>query len=121
MLLANKTAIIDGARGAIGGAVARAFAREGASLFDGSQPAGVSAVAKAIKDAGGTVEAAHVDALDEQAVEKHADAVVKKTDGIDANPLRKHDPELLGAVAGVTGAKGTTICWKCRQLPDCWF
>jgi NADP-dependent 3-hydroxy acid dehydrogenase YdfG len=33
MLLENKTAIIYGAGGAIGGAVARTFAREGAKVF----------------------------------------------------------------------------------------
>ena len=33
MLLEDKTAVIYGAGGAIGGAVARAFAREGARLF----------------------------------------------------------------------------------------
>lgn len=33
MLLSGKTAIIFGAGGAIGGAVAKAFAREGARLF----------------------------------------------------------------------------------------
>ncbi len=84
MLLANKTAIIYGAGGAIGGATAQAFAREGARVFlTGRSLARVSAMAKAINDAGGMAEAAHVDALDEQAVEKHADAVAKKTDGID--------------------------------------
>lgn len=33
MLLKNKTAVIHGAGGAVGGAVALAFAREGARLF----------------------------------------------------------------------------------------
>ena len=33
MMLKNKVAVIYGAGGAIGGAVARAFAREGAKLF----------------------------------------------------------------------------------------
>ena len=33
MLLENRTAVIYGAGGAIGGAVARAFAREGAKVF----------------------------------------------------------------------------------------
>ena len=33
MLLQNKNAVIYGAGGAIGSAVARAFAREGAKLF----------------------------------------------------------------------------------------
>jgi NAD(P)-dependent dehydrogenase (short-subunit alcohol dehydrogenase family) len=33
MMLKNKVAVIHGAGGAVGGAVARAFAREGAELF----------------------------------------------------------------------------------------
>jgi NAD(P)-dependent dehydrogenase (short-subunit alcohol dehydrogenase family) len=33
MLLTNKNAVIYGAGGAIGGAIARAFAREGAKVF----------------------------------------------------------------------------------------
>ena len=67
MLLKNKVAVIYGAGGAIGGAVARAFAREGAKLFlTGRRRAPVEAVAKDIVSAGGSAEAAEVDALDEQ-------------------------------------------------------
>ena len=77
MLLKNKTAIIYGAGGAVGGAVARVFAREGATLFlTGHKLAAVDAVAKDIRAAGGTVETATVDALDEKMVEEHASAVV---------------------------------------------
>ena len=46
MLLENKNAIIYGAGGAIGGAVASAFAREGARVFlSGRNAAPVEAVA----------------------------------------------------------------------------
>jgi 3-oxoacyl-[acyl-carrier protein] reductase len=84
MLLDNKNAVIYGAGGAIGGAVARACAREGASVFlAGRTLAPLEAVAENIHAAGGVAETAQVDALDEQAVEKHADAVVEKTGGID--------------------------------------
>jgi 3-oxoacyl-[acyl-carrier protein] reductase len=79
MLLTNKTAVIYGAGGAIGGAVARAFAREGASVFlAGRTLASVDAVAKDIAAAGGQAETAQVDALDERAVEQHATAVAGK-------------------------------------------
>jgi NAD(P)-dependent dehydrogenase (short-subunit alcohol dehydrogenase family) len=79
MLLANKIAVIHGAGGAIGGAVARAFAREGASVFlAGRALAKVEAVAKDIAAAGGQAETAQVDALDEQAVEQHTAAVADK-------------------------------------------
>ena len=49
MLLKNKVAVIYGAGGAIGGAVARAFAQEGAKVFlTGRGGASLEAVAKDI-------------------------------------------------------------------------
>jgi NAD(P)-dependent dehydrogenase (short-subunit alcohol dehydrogenase family) len=84
MLLENKTAVIYGAGGAIGGAVARAFAREGARLFlTGRGGAKVDAVAEEIVAAGGVAETARVDALDENAVEEHLTAVVDRAGGVD--------------------------------------
>jgi NADP-dependent 3-hydroxy acid dehydrogenase YdfG len=72
MMLNNKVAVIYGAGGDVGGAVARAFATEGASLFlTGRNLAPVQAVAKDIVAAGGSAEAAEVDALDEEVVDKH--------------------------------------------------
>ena len=47
MLLENKNAVIYGAGGSIGGAVARAFAREGARVF---WPAGTRATLEAVAD-----------------------------------------------------------------------
>jgi NAD(P)-dependent dehydrogenase (short-subunit alcohol dehydrogenase family) len=83
MLLANKNAIIYGG-GVIGGAVAHAFARQGARVFlAGHTPARLEAIAREISASGGAVETAAVDALDEQAVERHADAVAAKAGGID--------------------------------------
>jgi 3-oxoacyl-[acyl-carrier protein] reductase len=84
MLLENKNAVIYGAGGAIGGAVARAFAREGGRVYlTGRRLATVDSVAKAISAAGGVAEAAEVDALDELAVESHLEALVKKAGRID--------------------------------------
>jgi NAD(P)-dependent dehydrogenase (short-subunit alcohol dehydrogenase family) len=84
MLLENKTAVIYAAGGAIGGAVARAFAREGARVFlTGRDVAKVDAVAEDIVAAGGVAETAQVDALDENAVEEHLDAVVDSAGGVD--------------------------------------
>jgi NAD(P)-dependent dehydrogenase (short-subunit alcohol dehydrogenase family) len=86
MLLENKNAVIYGAGGAIGGAVARAFAREEAKVFlTGRALAAVDAVAEEITAAGGVAETAQVDALDEQAVEKHISAMAKKAGGIDVS------------------------------------
>src|SRR6266511_3074539 len=64
MMLKDKVAVIYGAGGAIGGAVARAFAPEGAKLFlTGRHLAPVEAVAKDVVSAGGSAEAAEVDAI----------------------------------------------------------
>jgi 3-oxoacyl-[acyl-carrier protein] reductase len=84
MLLEGKNAVIYGAGGAIGGAVTRVFAREGARDFlAGRTLAKVEAVAEEIRDAGGAVEAAQGDALDETAVDEHTDVVAASAGGID--------------------------------------
>lgn len=84
MLLEHKVAVIYGAGGAIGGAVARAFGAEGAQLFlTGRHLAPVEDVAKDVVSAGGSVEAAAVDALDEQAVDEHLRSVIDTTGRID--------------------------------------
>jgi 3-oxoacyl-[acyl-carrier protein] reductase len=84
MLLKNKTAVIHGGGGSIGGAVARVFAREGATVFlAGRTLSKLEAVAKDIRANGGLAEVARVDALDEQAVRQHADMVAEKAGRID--------------------------------------
>jgi NAD(P)-dependent dehydrogenase (short-subunit alcohol dehydrogenase family) len=85
-LLENKSAVIYGAGGAIGGAVARAFAREGARLFlAGRTLAKLDAVAREISAAGGAAESARVDALDEASVERYIAEVAKKAGSIDVS------------------------------------
>ena len=84
MMLKDKVAVIYGAGGAVGGAVARAFAREGATLYlTGRLLAPVQALANDIVSAGGSAEAAEVDAVDEQAVERHLQSVIDKAGCID--------------------------------------
>jgi len=84
MMLENKVAVIYGAGGAIGSAVARAFAAEGANLFlTGRRLAPVELVAKDVASAGGCAEAAEVDALDEQAVDTHLQSVIDKAGSVD--------------------------------------
>lgn len=84
MLLENKTAIIYGAGGAIGSAVARAFAREGARVFlAGRTRHALDDVARTIRDAGGVAEVAQLDAIDQAAVDRHAAAVAEAAGGID--------------------------------------
>jgi NAD(P)-dependent dehydrogenase (short-subunit alcohol dehydrogenase family) len=99
MMLKNKVAVIYGAGGAIGGAVARAFAREGAKLFlTGRLRAPVEAVAKDIVSAGGSAEAAEVDALDEKAVGEHLQSVIDKAGRVDIsfNAVGIPDTKILG-------------------------
>lgn len=86
MLLQDKSAIIYGAGGNIGGAVARTFAREGARVFLAGRTADkLERVAKDIEAAGGRAHTAVVDALDERAVEEHADAVVAEAGSVDVS------------------------------------
>jgi 3-oxoacyl-[acyl-carrier protein] reductase len=84
MLLANKTAVIYGGGGTIGGAIAKGFAAEGARcVLVGRTPATLDAVADKIRADGGHVDTAVVDALDEAAVNDHADSVVETTGSLD--------------------------------------
>ncbi len=84
MLLANKNAIIYGGGGAIGGAVAHAFAREGAAVFlAGRTLTPVQEVADEISAGGGAAEAAQADALSERAIEQHVADVARRAGRID--------------------------------------
>jgi 3-oxoacyl-[acyl-carrier protein] reductase len=84
MLLQNKNALIYGGGGAVGGAVARAFAREGATVYlAGRTLAGLGRVAQEISAAGGKAETAEVDTMDEKAVDRHADGVSARAGRID--------------------------------------
>jgi len=84
MLLENKVAVIYGAGGPIGGAVARAFAREGARVFlAGRTQAKLDAVANDIHLHGGVAETAIVDALNERAVSEYVDGVVRQAGYLD--------------------------------------
>ena len=84
MLLEDKVAVIYGAGGSIGGAVARAFTREGARVFlAGSTKAKLDKVADEIQWNGGAVDTAVVDALDERAVDEYVNAVVEQAGYLD--------------------------------------
>lgn len=84
MLLEHKVALIHGGGGAIGGAVARAFAREGARVhLTGRDRTKLERVAADIVAAGGRAEIATLDALDQNAVDAHAAAVAEAAGAID--------------------------------------
>ena len=98
-MLENKVAVIYGAGGAIGSAVARAFASDGANLFlTGRHLAPVEIVAKDVASAGGSAEAAEVDALDEQAMDNHLQSVVEKAGRVDIslNAIGIPNTKILG-------------------------
>ncbi len=99
MLLRDKVAVVYGAGGAVGGAVAVAFAREGARVFvTGRGLARVEAVAEGIVAGGGSAEAARVDALDERAVDRHLGSVIDRAGRVDVsfNAVGSPDPGILG-------------------------
>jgi NAD(P)-dependent dehydrogenase (short-subunit alcohol dehydrogenase family) len=99
MMLKDKVAVIYGGGGAVGSAVARAFAREGATLFlTGRRLAPVEAVAEDIAAAGGSAEAAEVDALNEQAVDEHLQSVIDEAGRVDIsfNAVGIPDSDIVG-------------------------
>ena len=86
MLLERKNAVIYGGGGTIGGAVARAFASEGATVhLAGRTSAKLDQVAGEIREQGGTATTAQVDALDEAAVDAHADELVRDHGTLDVS------------------------------------
>lgn len=86
MRLQDKVAIVYGAGGSMGGAVARAFGAEGARLFlCGRAPASIEVVAQEVRSAGGTAQVATLDVDDREAVERHADEVIAAAGRIDVS------------------------------------
>jgi 3-oxoacyl-[acyl-carrier protein] reductase len=98
MLLEDKNTVIYGGGGMVGGAVARAFAREGARVFlAGRTLESLEEVAEEIRSAGGVAESARVDALDERAVEQHMGEVMEQAGSIDVsfNAISIRDVQLI--------------------------
>lgn len=97
MLLENKVAVIYGGSGAIGSAVARAFAREGARLFLVARDAEkLARLAAEIEANGGSVSTAVVDASDERAVEEHARETARRAGRIDVTLNAVSVPHVQG-------------------------
>src|SRR5260370_26160201 len=95
-LLEGKVAVIYGGGGAIGGGVARTFAREGARVFlAGRSPDTLEAVAKEITASGGLADIAVVDALDGTAVDSQGRDVVATAGRLDVsfNLINRGDVE----------------------------
>jgi len=84
MLLQNKNAIIYGGAGAIGSAVAHAFAGAGARVFlAGRTLSSLEKVAREIRKTGGAVETKAIDAQKKEEVEAYLYQVVNQHGAID--------------------------------------
>jgi NAD(P)-dependent dehydrogenase (short-subunit alcohol dehydrogenase family) len=124
MLLEGKAAVIYGGGGAIGGAVARTFAREGARVFlAGRTQEKLDAVAADVRAAGGQADTAVLDALDAAAVDQHADAVAAEAGSLDVSfnlitfgdvqgtPMHEMDADdYVGPLA--TKIRSSFLTWK---------
>src|ERR1700758_5161496 len=83
-ILEGKHAVVFGAGGSIGAAVAREFAAEGAEVFlAGRTKSNVEEVSTQITAAGGISHGATTDVLDDRAVNEYVESVVKQTGKID--------------------------------------
>jgi NAD(P)-dependent dehydrogenase (short-subunit alcohol dehydrogenase family) len=95
LILKGKHAVVFGAGGSIGSAVAKEFAAEGAEVFlSGRTKSSVEAVAKEIAAKGSRAHPATIDTLDDAAVNQYINAIVKQAGKIDiildaAGPLAK--------------------------------
>ncbi len=85
-MLKDKVAVIYGGGGAVGSAIARTFAQQGARVFLTScNLSEVQDVVKGIVDAGGRAEVAQVNALDEHAVDRHLQSVIDEVGRVDVS------------------------------------
>jgi NAD(P)-dependent dehydrogenase (short-subunit alcohol dehydrogenase family) len=120
MELTGKNAVVYGGGGSIGGAVARAFGREGAEVFlAGRTRSTLETVAREIEAAGGTAHAATVDALDAAQVDAHAETVGRIDisfnaighNDVQGTPMAEMDVEdYLSPI--VTGVRTNFLTWK---------
>jgi 3-oxoacyl-[acyl-carrier protein] reductase len=83
-MLQDKNAVVFGAGGSIGAAVAAEFAAEGARVFlVGRTKDDLEAVARQIREAGGEAQTALIDTLDDAAVSECFDGILKQTGKVD--------------------------------------
>lgn len=98
MLLENRIAVVYGGGGALGGATARVFAREGARVhLAGRSDAALEAVAADIRSAGGRVTTAVVDAFEPDQVQEHVDRIVSSDGRLDIALNAVGVPHVQGA------------------------
>lgn len=83
-MLQNKNAVIYGAGGSLGGAVAKALATAGARVFlTGRHLNSVQKIANEVRASGGMAEADIVDALDENSINDHLKKMLKQAGTVD--------------------------------------
>lgn len=110
--LENKVAVVYG-DGAIGGAIAKSFAREGAQVFlTGRTASKIDAIAHEIRAAGGLVITTQLDALDEAAINTHMEMVIQKTGRIDISFNAIGIPQ-----KGIQGISLTELSLESFSLP----
>lgn len=83
-LLSGKIAVVYGAAGGVGSSVAKAFAREGASVFlAGRTQSTLDSVAREMSQNGWSADVSRVDALDPESVNTHLSKIIAKAGGLD--------------------------------------
>lgn len=106
-LLKNKLALVTGAGGGLGSAIAEGFAREGAKVIVADiDAARAASVAQMITDQGGQAWSEMLDVTDREGVRKFAQAVTERLGPID----------ILVNNAGVSGR----ACMDDPQAPEVW-
>lgn len=110
--LKGKRALVFGAGGSIGAAMAREFAAQGAEVFlSGPSKSKVQALAQEIDPSGKRAHAAELDALDEAAVKAYMDGVFRDAGGVDIvfNAIGR-SPTSMGA-AGTPSTSPSRSSW----------
>jgi NAD(P)-dependent dehydrogenase (short-subunit alcohol dehydrogenase family) len=118
MLLKDKIAVIYGAGGGVGSAIAHKFALEGAHVYLAARRLeSIKDLANEIRASGGKAKAAELDALDEQAIEAHLDSVIAEAGKIDVSFNAVGVPASLVAEKGMQGLPLTDIPLESFTLP----
>lgn len=130
MLLQDKHAVVFGAGGKMGGAAARAFAREGATVhLAGRTAARLDAVAADVAAHGGTATVTRLDTLDRAAVDAFVERIAQEAGRIDASfdgvgfdavqdvPLTELAPEdFLAPIEAAMRSRFNTATAVARQM-----
>ena len=118
MLLKDKIAVVYGAGGGVGSAIARKFAQEGAHVYLTSRRLeSIKNIANEISESGGIAKANQLDALDEKAIETQLDSVIAEAGKVDISFNAVGVPASLVAEKGMQGVPLTDIPLESFTLP----